>query len=193
MVLVIDTAGVLSALALVVPGQGGREEVVPARRGDDLAARVKALAGLDQLDAVCVASGPGSFAGVRSGVSFGVGLALGLGLPLMHLGSLEIQAARAPVPVLAVGEAGRGRVYNLAPGAEPALDEVGELPTCWPVSGWLHEATAGLLSSRGLQMLPAESLISFSEAAAKLVQSAPVVAYDKVPIHYLSAFGRVRN
>lgn len=44
------------------------------------------------LDAVCVSKGPGSYTGLRIGVSAAKGLCYGLGIPLLSVGSLESMA-----------------------------------------------------------------------------------------------------
>ena len=46
-------------------------------------------------DAVCVGKGPGSYTGLRVGVSTAKGLAFGAGLPLIAIGSLDILAQAA--------------------------------------------------------------------------------------------------
>src|ERR1700694_3717504 len=76
-----------------------------------------------KLTAVAVATGPGSFTGLRVGVSFGLGLAMGLRVPISPLATLAVQAARSETPATALSEAGRGRVYYLLPGGAPALGE----------------------------------------------------------------------
>ena len=43
----------------------------------------------DELDAVAVGKGPGSYTGLRIGVSFAKGLCYGLGIPLVAVGSLD--------------------------------------------------------------------------------------------------------
>ncbi len=84
---------------------------------------------------VAVASGPGSFTGLRVGVSFGLGLAIGLRVPIVPLPTLELQAARSDEPVTAVADAGRGRFYFLVPGGNLALGEPADIPTSYPLVG----------------------------------------------------------
>lgn len=64
------------------------------------------------LTAVAAARGPGSFTGLRVGLSVARGLAVALGIPAYGIGSLEVLAAGLPplgMPVRAVLAAGRGR------------------------------------------------------------------------------------
>ena len=70
--------------------------------------------GLDDLEAVAVVTGPGSYTGIRAGMAAALGLAHVLGLPLHGLGSLEVAARAAPeaeIDVVALADAGRGGVY----------------------------------------------------------------------------------
>ena len=46
----------------------------------------------DELDAVAVGKGPGSYTGLRIGVSFAKGLCYGLNIPLVAVGSLDALA-----------------------------------------------------------------------------------------------------
>ncbi len=97
----------LVGVDLGVGGDVERTEVVALREdmaGRDharLAARfvaeVLAEAGIEarELDAVAVSKGPGSYTGLRIGVSLAKGLCYGLGVPLIAVGSLESLAELA--------------------------------------------------------------------------------------------------
>jgi universal bacterial protein YeaZ len=52
----------------------------------------RAKAGLDSLEAVIVAKGPGSFNGLRVGISIAKGLAFSLNIPLLGISTLEAEA-----------------------------------------------------------------------------------------------------
>jgi tRNA threonylcarbamoyladenosine biosynthesis protein TsaB len=64
------------------------------------------------LTAVAAARGPGSYTGLRVGLSVAQGLSVALGVPTYGIGSLDVLAAGIPplgLPVRAVLAAGRGR------------------------------------------------------------------------------------
>ena len=189
MIFVIDTTSARSAIALLRPGgKVVAEEIDASGPGFDLPARFRSMAGEQTLTKVAVAVGPGSFTGLRVGVSFGLGLAMGLRVPITPLQSLELQAARSIEPVVAVTEAGRGRVYFLAPGSEPGLSEPGELPRDWLVAGWLRPATEAALVAAGLSFKPDSELRSFGAAASQRLESASEVPYGSLKVEYMQAF-----
>lgn len=68
---------------------------------------------MDDLGALAVALGPGSFTSLRVGLSLVKGLALARGLPLIGIPTLDIFAAAQPssrLPLAVVIQAGRGRL-----------------------------------------------------------------------------------
>lgn len=189
MILVIDTSSAQSALALIDPSDGViHEERHASGRSFDLPARYRALADGALLTTVAVATGPGSFTGLRVGVSFGLGLAIGLRIPIVPLATLKIQAARSDGPVLAVAEAGRGRVYYARPGARAEIGEATELPNELAVVGWLRPATQAALEAAGLHFKPQPELRSFGAAAARVLESAGEVAYGSLKLEYMQSF-----
>jgi tRNA threonylcarbamoyladenosine biosynthesis protein TsaB len=123
--LAIDTAARLCA-ACVLDTETGRElgrEVLDLGKGHaeqlmDVieAALSDAGVGYADLGMVAVSVGPGSFTGVRVGVSAARGLALALGIPVVGVSSLEALAASARDDhpghdILVLLEAGRGGIY----------------------------------------------------------------------------------
>jgi tRNA threonylcarbamoyl adenosine modification protein YeaZ len=188
-IFVIDTSSARSAIALIrSDGTVAAEELHDSGRTFDLPARFRAVARDESLTKVAVAFGPGSFTGLRAGVSFGLGLAIGLQIPIVALRTLHIQAARSDDPVIAVAEAGRGRVYQLTPGSDPKLAEPGELRRDLPAAGWLRPATGAALAAAGVRLVPESELRSFGVAAALMLESASEVAYGSLRLEYMQAF-----
>src|SRR5271163_141608 len=72
----------------------------------------EAGAGIEQLSGVVVVHGPGSFTGIRIGVSAAKGLAEALGIPIIAVSRLELLARKAPgSSAAAVLDAGRGEFF----------------------------------------------------------------------------------
>ncbi len=97
------------------------------RRGRDIGVAVRDLLATralvtQQLEAVAVDIGPGSFTGVRVGVTFATPLAWAIKCRVAPVISLEAlaAAAQAPGPVLVLRDAGRGRLYAAGYGARRA-------------------------------------------------------------------------
>lgn len=118
----------------------------------------------DELSAIFVCIGPGSYAGLRVGVSTAKALAYGLERPLAGVGRLEIEAyafAATGGPVVAVHRAGRKELAWAAyvadpewreltpPGLAPAEALLDRLPEGALVTGELDEALAVALTERG--------------------------------------------
>jgi len=73
----------------------------------------QAEARLEMVSAIIVAKGPGSFNGLRVGISTAKGLALSLGCPIIGISTLEAAAyphAETGLPVCPVFSAGRGEI-----------------------------------------------------------------------------------
>ncbi len=141
-ILALATSGPRGAVGLRLP-DGQRAEAAledGARRGRGVARAIQGLLEdhglrLDHLTAIAVDAGPGSFTGVRVGVTTAKSLAFALGIPTVPVGSLEALAALAPAAdvVLAVRDAGRGTLYHavfgpVVDGARPLLVEAGRAP-----------------------------------------------------------------
>jgi tRNA threonylcarbamoyladenosine biosynthesis protein TsaB len=190
-VLVIDSSSALSALALLDgDGRPLAEDIFESGREADLPRRAAALASPRRLSAIAVALGPGSFTGLRSGVSYGLGLALGLGVPLLGFGSLRLQGARARAPVTALVDAGRGRVYweSGGSGGPRGPAEPGLLPAGVPALGWLRAGTKEAVAGAGIRLLEDGEVDGFALAASRVVKVAPEVGYATLSLQYMHSF-----
>jgi tRNA threonylcarbamoyladenosine biosynthesis protein TsaB len=145
-VLALDTTTPWGSVALVEDGDVRGEVRLRAAAGHShsvmpAVAFVLQALGLDpsELEGLAVTSGPGSFTGVRIGISTVQGLGLASGRPCLGLSSLDVLAARmrgaAPclVPMI---DAHRGEVYAGLYDAEARLQ-----------GPWRVEAPSALLES----------------------------------------------
>ncbi len=147
MLLAIDTATQYISIAL----HNGKQILAesswysPNNHTLTLASETEALfvkAGIEVADLteVAVCTGPGSYTGLRVGVSFAKAIASARQLPLIALSSLDILAVAQPTlsrQLIGVIQAGRGRVIwqsfeftrkgQWSPKTEPALSEWSEM------------------------------------------------------------------
>lgn len=122
MLLSLNTCGSTASVALGLAGLKEASIVATAQ----LAARTYSarlipeiaalLAGqhitLRDIEAIVVVNGPGSFTGIRVGLSTAKGLAEGAGIPLLAVSRLALLACISGLPhVLAAVDAGRGEYY----------------------------------------------------------------------------------
>jgi tRNA threonylcarbamoyladenosine biosynthesis protein TsaB len=115
--LLIDTCGAEGSVALaegaavlsteVLPGRSASERLVPVVRAM-LVAQGWVLA---ELAAIVVMHGPGSFTGVRVGVSAAKGLSEAARVPVVAVSRLQVLAGLAEEDGCAVLDAGRGEFY----------------------------------------------------------------------------------
>jgi len=120
MLLAIDTSTKKTGLALYDGVQVRHEAVWPSAHHHtvELSPAIQSAldgAGLtvEDLQAVCVATGPGSYTGLRIGLAAAKGLALACSIPIIGIPTLDVLAAAQPLTdaiMAAVLEAGRGRL-----------------------------------------------------------------------------------
>jgi len=152
--LAIDSSTEQAGVALYDGARGG-ELSWPAGRTQTttLLAEVHHLLGLHGLAAadlgvIAVATGPGTFNGLRVGLGVAKGLVLGLGVPLLGVPTLAAVAAAhadAGRPVMAVVAAGRGRLVWAVYGDGPA----GWGPAAAPKNGTVAALAEQLVGSAG--------------------------------------------
>ena len=153
--LAIDTSGVDQAL-VVLDGRRllAADDWVRDRADPPVLARLDAVvkragATPDDLDAVVAARGPGSFTGLRVGLSLAAGLAYARHIPLYVADSLPILARRAagdPATV-ALRDAGRGEVYAWREGEAARRLPADQLAGWLPANARVMAEPAGRLAS----------------------------------------------
>jgi tRNA threonylcarbamoyl adenosine modification protein YeaZ len=153
--LAIDTSGIDQAL-VVLDGRRllAADDWVRDRADPPVLARLDAVvkrAGSrpDDLEAVVAARGPGSFTGLRIGLSLAAGLAYARHIPLYVADSLPILARRAtgdPATV-ALRNAGRSEVYAWRDGEAAQRLPVEELAGWLPAAARVIVEPAGMLAS----------------------------------------------
>ena len=99
-ILLIETSTALCSVALAEDGRivATRESAEPRVHAAMTAPYVKEVLGdrsVRDLDAVCVGKGPGSYTGLRVGVSTAKGLCFGAGIPLLSAGTLDVLVSEA--------------------------------------------------------------------------------------------------
>jgi tRNA threonylcarbamoyl adenosine modification protein YeaZ len=185
MILVIDTSSATAAIATL---NGERSEtLVPARTGE-LQSTLRQVARDKDITKVAVVTGPGSFTGLRVGVSFAVGLAMGRRIPIVPLPTLDLQAARSDDRVTAIADAGRGRFYFRMPDGTSGVGEPAEISSEYPLVGRVAGREA--LTAAGHRFKPEEELRRFVDAAAILLETAREVPYRNLEIEYMQSFSR---
>ncbi len=184
-VLAIDTTGESASIALV--GQEGLIEEVALDSPDGFAhvlfaeiERLLARHGLsvEQIDAFAAASGPGSFTGVRVGLTAVKGLAEATGRKVIAVSNLQALAWYGTRPLrAAVLDARRGEVYGGVYDAalRPVQEEV-----VTKLADWLAALPAGDLEivTHGLQL---DALaIPVRAAPTSLAGSIGHIAFDRL-------------
>ena len=186
MIFVVDTSGSIAVIATIDADRRSQLEL-PAR-DPALMLNLRRIAREATVTKVAVATGPGSFTGLRVGVSFGLGLAIGLRVPIVPLGTLDLQQARSDEPVTAVVDAGRGRYYYQLPAGEPLLDEPAGIPATHELVG--NVATRASLIAAGHRFKRDADLRPLHDAAEILLRTAREVPYRNLEIEYMQSLTR---
>ena len=145
MLLGIDTCGSAGTIALAQRVGDrmtvlGTTELANKTYDSLLIPRLRALlethhVSLQEMEAIVIVNGPGSFTGVRVGVSAVKGLAEATGIPVIAVSRLRVLAQKAQKPYAAL-DAGRGEFYfgDYTDGHHEALMSVEELRAAASVS-----------------------------------------------------------
>jgi len=108
LILSIETSTSVCSVALhdrgkLVAVEELRQEQVHATQLAPLIEKVRSVAGIDwqKVNAIAVSSGPGSYTGLRIGVSTAKGLCFSLNIPLISVSTLQVMAVQVLPPEVA--------------------------------------------------------------------------------------------
>ena len=184
-VLAINTAS-RSRIVVVRAGRDGGVRAAEVVRGAQVATSLPGLLQrmlTDDLEAVVVVVGPGTYTGVRAGMAAALGIAEARGLPLHGVGSLEV-IANMPLPRAAgdawvAADAGRGALYVATATAAASPRRV--VLTDFDSGGGVLFSTDTLPLDRLVLIDPAEALV----AAIPLAMSRPPLEPDGLAAMYV--------
>lgn len=210
--LALDTSTSLGAVALAAGEELLAESLLSVRatRSETVMPEVDRLLRLagrrrEELSAVVVGSGPGSFTGVRIAASLAKGLCFARGIPLFAYPSLLAVAAATGLEgaVCALFDARRGEVYAAAyrrfapPEAElgPAALPADELLERLDPSGWTFAGEGALLHrdairARGGRVLPPHLAPPRAAALLWLASVCPEAGRVEDPAGWEPAYAR---
>ena len=193
-VAVVDTDAPLPLAAAFVAMERGHAEALAPMTAEVLEAAGLAISAIDR---IAVTIGPGTFTGVRIGLSFAKGLALARHLPVIGIDSLSAIAANdgSDAPLLVVADARNGEVYAAAfdaarnliagPRVTTAAAAVADVPSGTLVIGTAAKAVVETSGRTDLRLSPASPLpvaAHFARlAAATAPGAAPSPLYLRAP------------
>jgi len=121
-ILLIETSTALCSTALAENGviTSYRESSAPKAHASRTAVFIQEMLAergitLDGCNAICVSKGPGSYTGLRVGVSTAKGLCFGSGKPLLAVGTLDTLVAQAAAELLTVNPDLTGNLRFIIP------------------------------------------------------------------------------
>jgi tRNA threonylcarbamoyladenosine biosynthesis protein TsaB len=193
LILAIDTATSHCSVALGIPGEEIHEvnQQTERRHNEILPDLISSLfqksgSNWKNLDAIAVSIGPGSFTGLRVGVSFAKGAALGLGVPLIPVETLDalaesVLSLRPEVERLCcMVSARRGEAFGrMFRKTENSIRQEGEVRLLTPFQA---------------KKLAEEGVLLCGEGAVRLLEEADLNDPEIVtPLHVLSSAKMIIN
>jgi len=182
MIVAIESASTDISLAVAGPDGGLLADVgwkSDRRQGHETLPRLLELLAevgrpVTDAGAVAVGIGPGSFTGLRVGMSLAKGLALALRVPIVGLPSLPTWLAAEPDAAAALGRAGARESYLLIRGeAAPRIVDHGELPPDIRDRPMVAPAELATALGLGAARPPHRAAAALAAAAARRLGDAP--------------------
>ena len=179
-ILLIETSTAVLSVALAQDGVvvASRECHEPRLQASLTAPLVKEVLDSQGLkvadcDAICVGKGPGSYTGLRVGVSTAKGLAFGAGLPLLAVGSLDVLVAGAREILSASGLGMTNDIPGERNSVIPSEASVSHIVPM--IDARRMEVYTAVFSPSGEQLTPVEAKIIGPESFAEYLEQGPVV------------------
>ena len=165
-ILLIETSTALCSTALAENGviTSYRESSAPKAHASLTAVFIQEMLAergitLDGCNAICVSKGPGSYTGLRVGVSTAKGLCFGSGKPLLAVGTLDTLVAQADAELLTVNPDLTGNLRFIIPMIDARRMEV----------------YSAIFSPDGIQITETTPVIVDENSFAEYLEQGPVL------------------
>ena len=177
-IILIETSTALCSVALAEDGAitAYRESSAPKAHASLTAVFVQEVLSerrlkISDCDAICVSKGPGSYTGLRVGVSTAKGLCFGSGLPLLAVGTLDTLVAQVEIP----GQAGNDGENGKRKDGQAAVipDLIGNPSYIIPMIDARRMEVYSAVFENGKQITPTAPVIVDENSFAEYLEQGP--------------------
>ena len=184
-IILIETSTALCSTALVENGvlTSYRESSAPKAHASLTAVFIQEMLDergltLSDCDAVCVSQGPGSYTGLRVGVSTAKGLCFGSGKPLIAVGTLDTLVAQAADEIATTPSGSRNDVEK------DTITSLQGATTTWPTA---YKYIIPMIDARRMEVYSAvfEPSESRNDVPEQITETAPAIIDENSFAEYL--------